>query len=233
MMQVSVFAALDTLTAMPGVHCSPNVRYQAAAWLSIGCLVNSLLFLESLVPVQGPSYCSDGYSLWELLRGGPPAEIKWLSRILSAALWDGIRPREWDAALVERILAARNGSPSDVIANLYGYYHALDTCRIECAGKLIDLAAAQCGKSLSISIKQCPSRPLSLKDDTAAAPRARGNGWSRSSLVRWKNRRAFVAKPPFCWPKAVASKHPRRFKQRWRRCPDRQTPAAPLQKQTG
>jgi hypothetical protein len=86
-------------------------------------------------------------SLWELLRGGPPAEIKWLSRILSAALWDGIRPREWDAALVERILAARNGSPSDVIANLYGYYHALDTCRIECAGKLIDLAAAQCGKS--------------------------------------------------------------------------------------
>jgi hypothetical protein len=41
------------------------------------------------------------------------------------------------------MLAARTGTPKDAMANLFAYFHALDTRQIELAGQLIDLALAQ------------------------------------------------------------------------------------------
>jgi hypothetical protein len=39
----------------------------------------------------------------------------------------GTRPAAWDAFQLQRMLALRDGSADDLRANLYGYYHAIDT----------------------------------------------------------------------------------------------------------
>ncbi|HEV3117590.1 MAG TPA: hypothetical protein VGY58_11080 [Gemmataceae bacterium] len=120
---------------------------QAAAWLGIAFLMNLCFSLGNVIPMRGRGLSSDGYQILELLRGGPPAELGRLIGILRSALANSVRPRDWDAVLVERHLSARNGGPGDVMANLYAYYHALDAGEIQRAGALIDQAAAQCAKS--------------------------------------------------------------------------------------
>jgi hypothetical protein len=120
---------------------------QAAAWLGIAFVLNLCFSLWSAIPIRGRIVSSDGCQILELLRGGPSAELGRLLGVLSAGLANAVRPRDWDAALVERLLSARNGGPGDVMANLYAYYHALDAGEIQRAGELIDQAAAQCEKS--------------------------------------------------------------------------------------
>jgi hypothetical protein len=119
---------------LPGTH--------ASTWLNVAALLNLLQGIANLIPGDYRHWASDGAQLQELLRDGRRMESTWLLRALAASLLDGIRPRAWDAALVERLLALRTGSPGDVAANLYGYYHALDVGQLDQAGQLLDLAVA-------------------------------------------------------------------------------------------
>jgi hypothetical protein len=118
-------------------------RSQAASCLSIAGLMNLICFIEILVPARRKGVSSDAARLLDLLRKGTLGDIDWLVTILHGALLDGIRPRDWNSAYVEAMLTARTGTPKDAIANLFAYYHARDTGRIDLAGQLIDLAVAQ------------------------------------------------------------------------------------------
>src|SRR5205823_985090 len=114
-------------------------RNQVATWLCIAAFWNLSLFLFSLVPTEKRGYSSDVILLLQVLRGG-----RGLILIgLHADLMRGIRPRDWDSSQVEQMLSVRSGTAKDVLANLYGYYHAVDNGDWQLAGQLIDLAMAQ------------------------------------------------------------------------------------------
>src|SRR5207237_7735145 len=114
-------------------------RNQVATWMSIAAFWNLSLFLFSLVPTEKRGYSSDVVLLLQVLRGG-----RGLILIgLHADLMRGVRPRDWDSSQVEQMLSLRSGTAKDVLANLYGYYHAVDNGDWQLAGQLIDLAMAQ------------------------------------------------------------------------------------------
>jgi len=111
--------------------------------LSFAALLNLFLGIGSLSPGRARLWETDGQQLLELLVGGTLAERRVLGILLSSNTPAGVRPRDWDAAQVESLLALRDGSTRDVFANFLGYYHALDNGRVERAGELLDLALSQ------------------------------------------------------------------------------------------
>src|SRR5262249_44730307 len=112
-------------------------------WFLLTGLLNVILCLLSLLPTQTAGGPTDGRILLHWLRNTPQAqrELLWLG--LQADLINGVRPRDWDKVAVERLLEKRQGIADDVGANLYGYYHALDTGDPDKAGAFLDLATEQ------------------------------------------------------------------------------------------
>ncbi len=116
---------------------------RVACWFYIAGLVNLLLVLELLIPIRRKGRASDAAQLLDLFRNRHVGGAGWLVTFLYVTLQAGIRPRDWDAPAVERLLAARTGNPKDVWANVFGYYYAMDTGQIDLAGQLIALAVEQ------------------------------------------------------------------------------------------
>jgi hypothetical protein len=100
-------------------------------------------FFGTLLPGSVRGFRTDGSQLFDLLLGGPGAERDLLASLLTGASLEGVRPRDWDAGRVERMLALREHRSRDVHANLLGYYYALDHGRVEQAGELLDLVLGQ------------------------------------------------------------------------------------------
>jgi hypothetical protein len=117
-------------------------RTQGASWLSWGGLMNFEFLFGLLIPIRRKRYWSDGALLLDLARNRDDT-IDPLVSVLWRSLLDGIRPRDWNVAYVEAMLASRTGTPKDAMANLFAYIHARDTGQIELAGQLIDLALTQ------------------------------------------------------------------------------------------
>ena len=105
----------------------------------------------------------------DLLRGRPRAERRLVALTLVAAWQDGVRPRAWEAGVVERLLALREGTEDDVGANICGYYYALDSGQSERAGRLLDLAVSQ------LQGYQADLRPALLLEAAFFAARHRRN----------------------------------------------------------
>jgi hypothetical protein len=125
-------------------------RGQMTFWSSVAGLCSLVLFLITIIrflaaalPFQSSGLRSDGAQLLDLLWGRTRAERRLLAVTLGATWQNGVRPRAWDAGIVERLLALRDGTDDDVGANVCGYYHALDSGQRERAGRLLDLAASQ------------------------------------------------------------------------------------------
>jgi hypothetical protein len=118
-------------------------RNAAAGWFTLAAILNLTVFLGTLFPAHERSFLSDGAQLLDLLWGGHVILSRALLGILGSELRKGIRPRAWDPARVERLLALRTGSADDSKVNLFGYYYHLDFGRTEEAGELLDLSLAQ------------------------------------------------------------------------------------------
>ncbi len=65
-----------------------------------------------------------------------------MQAILAGSMVKGTRPRRWDPALIEPLLAQRKGLPEDSLWNLYGYYYAMDCGQIDRADQYLGLAFA-------------------------------------------------------------------------------------------
>jgi hypothetical protein len=100
---------------------------------------------------------------------------------LYAALMDGIRPRAWDAGLVQRLLAKREDVPDDVGANLYGYYYALDSGRVEEAGILLDLAIVQ-REALPTSFRAAVTLEKAFFEAFHQKRAAEGRAWLKEAI---------------------------------------------------
>jgi peptidase M50-like protein len=128
--------------------------------LTIAGIYNLYIGFWCLLPTQAkPGYPMDGYLLRHWLLAGSsltpwqenvtPKSVERYNEILalSNAMHAGQRPREWDQKMLDRFAAFSDNTAWDVVADLYCYYHALDTGQLDRAGTFLDLALASLMKS--------------------------------------------------------------------------------------
>jgi Zn-dependent protease len=85
-----------------------------------------LLGLLNLIPFEDKHLQSDGARL-KMIRHQPQQAERWIAAIsLSSAMVRGVRPRDWDAAAVERALACPDRSQDHILALLMAYMWAED-----------------------------------------------------------------------------------------------------------
>jgi hypothetical protein len=109
--------------------------------LGITALMSAGLGIVSIIPMNGGGFTSDGGRLLRLVRGGPVAERESAMLPLITLSMAETPPREWPRELVEGVVALRDASSDECIANLMAYSHALDTGDVE-------LAARRMGRTL-------------------------------------------------------------------------------------
>lgn len=76
---------------------------------------------------------SDGERLRRLYRGGPAADQHDAQLRLSAASYQDVRPRQWDTALLAKLLEAPAPSAQACTAHLFAYAHHLDAAALPMA----------------------------------------------------------------------------------------------------
>lgn len=88
--------------------------------------VSLLIFLVAAWPAAAGGFKSDGKRVYELMRGGPKSRQEAALLVLTTAGLAGIRPADYDRALVAQVLAVGDGSLFDLYGHLVVYYHAAD-----------------------------------------------------------------------------------------------------------
>ncbi len=111
----------------------------------LGCTAwySAAVAFSNLIPGQHRGVDLDGKKLLEMLLGGKRAERLLLTMRMNGYVLERVRARDWPVAQVDRLLAVREGSNGDAVANMLGYFHALDSGQVEKAGELLDLALSQ------------------------------------------------------------------------------------------
>lgn len=85
------------------------------------------IFLATATPVSAGGYMSDGMQLLELRRGGSAVAERQLLLRLMGLSYAGVRPRDWDSALVSEALSLEYAVPMRRVAGrIFGLYHAMD-----------------------------------------------------------------------------------------------------------
>ena len=90
------------------------------------------------LPVEWRGRMSDGAWMKTLFTDGAAAERACANWILLGVARMGRRPRNWDAAWVERAIALADGSDQDAQASKLAYYWALDRRDVDWARELLE-----------------------------------------------------------------------------------------------
>jgi hypothetical protein len=121
----------------------PEAVY-AAKLLGLSILViggaSLLIGLLTLVPARSGGFYSDGARMLRLMRTGDDTEREVALLALTGLSMSGTRPREWDAALVQRGAGISDGGPFEVVGRQYAYAHALDNGDIDIARAYLEEA---------------------------------------------------------------------------------------------
>ncbi len=107
----------------------------------VGAL-SALIFVATAIPMRAGGFLSDGMQVIELLRGGDAVEQRHLLVAVYGESLAGVRPRDRDAALLERGLALTGHEPlRDITLWLMAYHVALDRRELDQAGRWLDRVA--------------------------------------------------------------------------------------------
>jgi hypothetical protein len=106
-----------------------------------GLVMNLVYAALNTIPYRSQKFTSDGGLLLGLLTKRPRLPITFLVRAgLGGTLFHGIRPREWDGEVIQRLLHSACTPLETAEAQLCGYYRALDSEQLEEAGTLLQKA---------------------------------------------------------------------------------------------
>lgn len=94
--------------------------------LAFTALLSFLLFLVTAIPSVAGGFKSDGKRVVELLRGDHRSRQEAALMVLSTANLAGLRPAEYDPALVAQVVSLGDGSLFDLYGHLTVYYYAAD-----------------------------------------------------------------------------------------------------------
>ena len=103
------------LTALAAA-LSFSIAGRMAGYAAIVALLSLTIFLVTAVPFRAGGFMSDGMQLLEVRRGGPSViERADLIAVMATSL-GGVRPRDWDTALVARLEAMHSTEPLRLLA---------------------------------------------------------------------------------------------------------------------
>ena len=90
---------------------------RVASYAAIVMLLSAMTFLVTAVPLRAGGFMSDGMQFLEVRRGGAAVvERADLIRLMATSL-AGVRPRDWDPALVARVEAMHSAEPLRLLAS--------------------------------------------------------------------------------------------------------------------
>jgi hypothetical protein len=103
---------LATLAGLLSVSASGRM----AGYAAIVALLSLAIFLATAIPFRAGGFMSDGMQLLEVRRGGTSViERADLLAVMATSL-GGLRPRDWDAALIARLEAMNSAEPLRLLA---------------------------------------------------------------------------------------------------------------------
>lgn len=126
LLAVSIFAGLavfDLFMLSPERHTIGT--YLGQRFLLFTGVISSVIFLTTLIPNQSAGFLSDGRRLLRLWRGGAVGEQEAATVALMALSMKGERPRDWDPALIERVVV-ETGDAFASTGQILAYTHELD-----------------------------------------------------------------------------------------------------------
>ncbi|WP_227608676.1 hypothetical protein [Hymenobacter translucens] len=118
-------------------HYGPEYAVQLSAYLLVNALrafgwLSLIVGGLNLIPMVSKSgYSLDGKHLWELLRGGPAMHQTLGMLQLQTLSYAGIRPRDWDPALLQHLLSNSSGGQLDCYGHYYAYAYYYDRNELE------------------------------------------------------------------------------------------------------
>ena len=103
------------------------LKYGSGTWDWIGSSFwASAMGLFSLIPLSSGLHKSDAARLWMLLKRRDQAQA-WMAAVaIQTENGNGVRPREWDSALVEQMLSAVESPGGRIFPELMAYFRNLD-----------------------------------------------------------------------------------------------------------
>ncbi len=110
-----------------------------STWMNSFSVISGALGILSLVPMRS-FYRSDGAQIWDLLRCPEKAERQCALLAIAGAAKAGVRPRDWDSALIAKALSISDGAGADVSANVLAYESAMDCREFELANRHLEAA---------------------------------------------------------------------------------------------
>ncbi len=115
-------------------------------WLGSACWA-SLIGLLSLIPMSSGVHQSDAARLWMLFKRPAQARVWMTTGAVGTENVKGIRPREWDSAMVARMLADGPEGGAMIWPQLMAYYRRLDEGDEAAARVHLERALAASAKS--------------------------------------------------------------------------------------
>ncbi len=99
---------------------------QAGDWIGTLYWASILFIVVSLTPFSIRGMKSDGLVLWQLFRN--PESLRRMMNFLAlrASEVKGVRPRDWDAGLMEAVLKTGTDEPYYPMAQIYAWYRCAD-----------------------------------------------------------------------------------------------------------
>jgi hypothetical protein len=140
------------LVQAPGVHGFPRAEL---AWIR---LLSVLLGLVNCIPMSNGPFVTDGERMRRILDRGPRGDRELSLLRISQLQAAGVRPGDWDPAILARGLAVRDGSMFECQMNLWAHAHAVEHGRRQDAAALLERARATSGRA-----------PLELRAELARA----------------------------------------------------------------
>lgn len=108
-------ASLGLMVVAAGLSFTSSGRL--AGYSAIVAALSLAIFLVTAVPFRAGGFMSDGMQLLEVRRGGTSViERADLIAVMASSL-GGVRPRDWDAALVARVEAMNSAEPLRLLAS--------------------------------------------------------------------------------------------------------------------
>ncbi len=102
-------------------------------------VMSGAMGILSLIPMRS-FYRSDGAQIWDLLRSPEKTERRCALLAIAGTAQGGVRPRDWDSALIAKALSIADGAGGEVSANIIAYESAMDLRDFELANTHLEAA---------------------------------------------------------------------------------------------
>lgn len=106
--------------------------------LTLSAILSLLVFVATILPFVAGGFKSDGKRARDLLKGDAHSEQEAALLILTTQGLGGLRPADYDPALIDRALSLRDGSMFDLYGWLTAYYYHADRGQFAQAQECLD-----------------------------------------------------------------------------------------------